>query len=331
MTDTPDATPPTTSKPILVLGGTGGFGGGVARELIERGHGVKLLVRDLARARVRFGDLPNITYVQGDVQNGAELARLSEKCGAIVHGVNLPYHLWKPNMGIATDNVIGAARAHNLLILFPGNVYELGRHANAPLDENAPNQPCSETGEFRVQLEDKLRNATVESGARVIIVRAGDYFGPSVRNGLVDPIFLNAKEGKPIRMIGNLDAPHEWVYMPDLARAAVDLLEKSEEFESFEVVHFRGHRFDRQREFLSKIAEVAGHPNLKLRSTPWSLLRMLAFFNPVVRALLELRYLFDEAVMLDDTKLQRLLPGFEHTPINRAIGATLRSYSVAKS
>jgi len=49
-------------------------------------------------------------------------------------------------------------------------------------------------------------------------------------------------------------------------------------------------------------------------------------FNPVVRELFEIRYLFDDSVVLTSSRLPELLPDFRPTPLPEAIDRTLASY-----
>lgn len=284
-------------------------------------------MRNLDKASSLLGKPSGLELIQGDVQDQSALVRAAEGCGAIVHAVNYPYPRWVPNMARATANVIVAARSCKATILFPGNVYGLGAQTEAPLREDAPNQPAGHKGELRVRLEDSLLHATEESSVgRVIVLRAGDYFGPTVRNGLVDPIFENAAAGKPMRALGNLEAAHQWAYVPDLVRAALDLLAIEESMKPYEVFNFAGTVASPQRDFMKQVAEQAGHPGLDIRVLPWSAIKLAAIFDSVVRELLELRYLYDKSVILDGSKLRQTLPNFKETPIAEAIRVTLESY-----
>jgi len=314
------------AETALVLGATGGFGGGLARELLRRGRPVRALVRDLAKGRRALGEHPALTLARGDVLDPDAVAGAAEGCRVIVHGVNYPYDQWVPSMERATANIIAAARAAGATILFPGNVYGLGPQTSAPLAEAAPNQPSSRKGALRVQLEASLREATADGRARVIVLRAGDYFGPTVRNGLVDPIFGNAARGKAIQAIGNLAIAHQWAFVPDLARAAADLLALGEGLAPFDVVHFAGHLARPQRAFLRLVAAEAGRPELGIRRIPMWTLRVVGLWNAVVRELWELRYLFEASVVLDGAKLRQLLPGYADTPVGEAVRATVASY-----
>jgi nucleoside-diphosphate-sugar epimerase len=314
------------SRTVLVLGATGGFGGAVARELLGRGRSVRALVRDPDRAARRLPAADALQVVRGDAMDLASLSEAAAGCGAIVHGVNYPYDRWEPFMPRATDNVAAAARAAKAVVLFPGNVFGLGAPAAAPFDETVVQRPNSRKGALRVRLEESLRRGVESGGFRVLVLRAAAYFGPTVRNGLVDMIFARAVAGRPISMFGDLDLPHQWAYVPDLARAAADLLDLADRLEPFEVVHFAGHVARRQREFLEMIAARAGRPGLAVNGIPWRLLEDLSSREAGLREMLELRHLYEGSLILDDPRRRELLPAFQATPIEEAVSETLASY-----
>ncbi|MGE4011783.1 MAG: NAD-dependent epimerase/dehydratase family protein [Alphaproteobacteria bacterium] len=312
-------------RPVLVLGAFGSFGGAMALALAAQGRRVRTLARNPAR-RPAWLAHPFIETSAGDALDQAAVRAAAAGCEAIVHGVNYPYHQWVPNMRAVTVNVIAAARTHAALIVFPGNVYGFGAQTGRPLDESAPMRPNSRKGRLRVEIEVLLRAATEDGGARVLILRAGDYFGPTVRNGLVDRIFGNAARGKPMEVFGRLDVAHQWAYVPDLARIGAELMAPPGALRRFEVVHFAGYVAPTQSAFLDAVARAAGLAKSHVRRLPWWAVRAMAVFNPGVRELLELRYLFDQAVIIDDSRRRALLPGFVATPLAEAIAATVQSY-----
>ncbi len=311
----------------LVLGASGSFGGAVALEMLKRGWQVTALARDAARLVARLGQAAtNLTVIEGDAQDEDVVQSAAAGTFVIVHGVNYPYPQWIPHMQTITNNVIAAARARHARIVFPGNVYGFGGQTGSALPETAAVLPNTKKGQLRVRLEQALHDATIDGQARVLIVRAGDYFGPTVRNGYVDRLFGNARQDKAMQILGRLDVAHQWAYVPDLARLTVDLLDLRE-LKPFEVVHFKGNIVAAQHEFLQRIANAAGKPGLRIQRLPWWLLRMVALFDPLMRELLEMRYLFDNTVIIDDPRRRELLPDFQATPLDEAVRATLASYA----
>jgi hypothetical protein len=127
--------------------------------------------------------------------------------------------------------------------------------------------------------------------------------------------------------LGDLDIPHQWAFVPDFARLAADLLAMPEKLERFEVVHFKGDILEPGREICRLAAAAAGVPDLAIRGAPWWLLRLAGLFNGVVRELMEMRYLFDTSIIIDDPRRRELLPDFRVTPLERAVAETVASYS----
>jgi len=74
------------AKRILVLGATGMLGQPVARSLHKRGHQIRILVRNIDKARRMFGNKMEI--IRGDVLNRANIQTAISDCAA-VH-INLP-------------------------------------------------------------------------------------------------------------------------------------------------------------------------------------------------------------------------------------------------
>ncbi|MBI3447323.1 MAG: hypothetical protein HY049_00170 [Acidobacteria bacterium] len=117
--------------------------------------------------------------------------------------------------------------------------------------------------------------------------------------------------------------------MPDLARAAVELLDLAGRLKPYEVVHFAGYLAPRQREFMEMIAGRAGHPGLGVHQVPWRLLRNLGGRDEGLNELAELRHIYEDTLVLDDPRRRELLPGFVETPLEEAVSATLSSYRAA--
>jgi len=61
-------------------------------------------------------------------------------------------------------------------VLLPGTVYNYGPDAFPNLTEDGPQNPVTRKGAIRVQMEQALKAASDE-GLKVLIVRAGDFFG----------------------------------------------------------------------------------------------------------------------------------------------------------
>ena len=316
----------TTTQPrmALVLGATGGIGGEVARQLRDAGWQVRALKRGLAHEEERRDGL---TWFRGDAMNREDVMRAARGCAVIVHAVSPPgYRRWAELVLPMLENTVAAAIAEHATIVLPGTVYNYGPDALPDLAEDAPQNPVSRKGTIRVELERRLRAAT-QQGARVIIVRAGDFFGPRPGNnwfsqGLVKP-------GQPVKAVnlpGDRGVGHQWSYLPDVARAMVELLAHRGHLEPFANFHFAGHWDADGTQLAEAVRRVVAHRTGKVPATrnfSWWLVRLAAPFVVTFRELLEMRYLWRQPVRMSNARLVAVLGREPHTPLDAAVEATL--------
>ncbi|AMC35025.1 NAD-dependent epimerase/dehydratase family protein [Janthinobacterium sp. B9-8] len=314
-----------TNKVALVLGATGGIGGEVAFQLRDAGWEVRALKRGMA-VPVELKD--GICWIRGDALNRDDVLEASRGCSAIVHAVNPPgYRKWAELVLPMLENTIAAAVAEHATIVLPGTIYNYGFDAFPLLSENAPQRPLTRKGEIRVELEQRLQAAT-HRGARVIIVRAGDFFGPRVGNNWFSQGLI--KPGKAVMAIAQPNdqgVGHQWSYLPDVARAMVELLACQDKLAPFANFHMAGH-WDadgtQMAAAISRVIEAHGGLRPKLRRFPWWLIRLMSPFVETLRELLDMRYLWRHPVRMSNINLVATLGREPHTPLDEAVEATLR-------
>jgi len=311
---------------MLILAATGGFGAAMTQEALARGHQVTALVRNPGRLAERLGTPERLTVVTAGTLEPEALRATATGADVLVFAVNVSYEQWEPFMETALTATLDALTPMKRppLLVFPGNVYALGPQHGPDFDEHAPNRPSMRKGRLRARLEARLKAASA-AGIWVLIPRCADFFGPTVRNGFTDRLFGHASLGKPMEVIGSGAGRHQFTYVPDAARATMDLIEQGQPT-PFHVVNMPTHEVPSITSLTTEIARVADRPALKLRKTPWFILRLLGLKIPLLRELVELRYLFEEGVHLNSDKLMSLLPGFTVTPLETAVAETLSSY-----
>jgi nucleoside-diphosphate-sugar epimerase len=316
----------TTTQPgmALVLGATGGIGSEVARQLRDAGWRVRALKRGLAHEEEQRDGL---TWMRGDAMNREDVLRAARGCAVIVHAVNPPgYRRWAELVLPMLENTVAAAVAERATIVLPGTVYNYGPDALPELAEDAPQNPITRKGAIRVALERRLRAAARE-GARVIIVRAGDFFGPRPGNnwfsqGLVKP-------GQPVAAVnlpGDRGVGHQWSYLPDVARTMVELLAQRGKLEPFASFHFSGHWDADGTQLAAAVQRVVARRTGTVPATrkfPWWMVYLAAPFVVTFRELLEMRYLWRLPVRLSNARLVAVLGREPHTPLDEAVEASL--------
>lgn len=308
----------------LVLGATGGIGGEMAKQLREAGWTVRALKRGAVDGERRDG----IEWLAGDAMNRDHVRRAARGCAVIVHALNPPgYRRWAELVLPMLDNTIAAAIEQHATVILPGTVYNYGPDAFAALDEAAPQRPRTRKGAIRVEMERRLRAAS-ERGCRVIVVRAGDFFGPKVGNswfaqGLVRP----GRAVTAIHRPGPAGVGHQWAYVPDVARTMMALLARRDRLEAFASFHMDGHwDADGERMADAIAAAVLRHGGRApaRKAFAWWLVALAAPFVTTLRELREMRYLWRQPIRMDNARLTALLGSEPHTPFDEAVEATLR-------
>lgn len=315
----------TPTRTALVIGATGGIGGEVARALLARGWRVRGLNRKPKAAAKSAVGMAGIEWVRGDALKPAQVAEAAQGCELIVHGANPPgYHNWRGLVLPMLESTIAAAKATGARILFPGTVYNYGPDAGAVVTETSPQHPRTRKGKIRAQMEQRLEAAS-RQGVRVIIVRAGDYFGPQTSsNSWFAQAF--ARPGKPVGMMfmpGPSRVGHAWGYLPDVAETMVRLVDKADGLAAFEAFHFGGHWVYPGVEIAHAVRRVLNRPKLPILPFPWPLIIALSAFVESFREMLEMRYLWKRPLRLDNAKLVRVLGAEPHTPLDQAVRDTL--------
>jgi dihydroflavonol-4-reductase len=171
---------------VLVTGATGFTGGHLARALVARGHAVRALVRDPARAR----DLAaaGVTLVPGDLARRESLA-------AAVDGVEIVYNIAAlyrqaglPDQTYRTVNaeavgwlVEAAADAGVRRLVHCSTVGVHGDIEHPPAGEDAPLRPGDIYQVTKVEGEAIARDAAGRRAIELVIVRPSGIYGPGDR------------------------------------------------------------------------------------------------------------------------------------------------------
>jgi nucleoside-diphosphate-sugar epimerase len=313
-----------STKIGLVIGATGSFGGPAAPARPKHRWTIRAMTRDPDAARAKAGARMPIEWVKGDAMVGADVMAAAAGARLIVHAANPPaYRNWPGLVLPMVRATIAAAKANGARIVLPGTVYNFAPDAGDRIDEQTPQRPVTRKGRIRVEMEEVLLHATHE-GAKVLVIRAGDFFGPAAPNSALG--WLTVRRGGAVRAVmspGAADVGHAFAYLPDLAETMARLIDREDDLADFDVFHFAGHWLARGDDLARSIRRVTGDARLPIWPFPYTLIRALAPFNETFRELLEMRYLWRKPVGLDNTKLVRFLGEEPHTPLDRAMAASL--------
>ncbi|SFM88990.1 Nucleoside-diphosphate-sugar epimerase [Pleomorphomonas diazotrophica] len=304
----------------LVLGATGGIGGEFASKLASTGWQVRALHRDPDRA----GKDGCFQWIKGDAMAAADVAKAAKGASLIVHAVNPPgYRDWEKVVLPMLDNTIATAEANGARIVLPGTVYNYGPDAFPDITDDAPQNPLTRKGGIRQEMERRLKEAA-RGRARVLIVRAGDFFGPTAANSWFSQGLVKAgSRPKAITYPGKRGVGHQWTYLPDMAEVLLRLIEH-EGLDDFATFNMGGHWDGDGTAMIGAIRRALDEPFLPVKKTPWLMMRLASPFVPFLKEVMEMRYLWKVPVRLDNARLVATLGSEPHTPLDEAVRATLK-------
>ncbi|MCX5379712.1 NAD-dependent epimerase/dehydratase family protein [Streptomyces sp. NBC_00091] len=298
-----------------VVIGFGPAGAATARLLAEQGHSVRVVTTS-GRAPE-----PGIEHVALDARDSERLTEVTKGAAAIYHCAAPPYHRWVSEWPPLASSVCAAAEATGAVLVLLGNLYGYGP-VDVPMTEQLPLAATGPKGRVRAAVWEQARTLHEQGRVKAVEVRASDFFGPGVTDGghlaaRVVPPLLRAK---PVSTLGNPDAPHSWTYLPDVARALVEVA--GEERAWGRPWHVPTQPALSVREMAGRLAAEAGTGPVVVRGLPSAVLAVGSLFSPLLRELKEIRYQFDRPFVVDSSAYEAAF-SVRATPVGEQVGATV--------
>jgi len=289
------------TRTALVLGSSGGFGGQVATALEGAGWTVR-----------RY-------------QRGTDMSAAAQGAVLIVNGLNPPaYHDWDRLIPEITTQVLAAGEASGATILVPGNVYPYGMEPG-PWNADTPHRPVARKGRIRAEMEARYRRAA-ERGQRTILLRGGDFLLPEAPQMVMNRLILGEVAKGKVTSLGDPDALHAYAYLPDMARAAVALVNLGDALPAYADIPFAGDAFTIS-DLAARISRLTGRP-MRIKSFPRWIFTLASPFWELARELREMLYLYDHPHRLDPAPLRHWLPDWQDTPLDEVILHHLRARGI---
>ncbi|RLV48992.1 NAD-dependent epimerase/dehydratase family protein [Nocardioides mangrovicus] len=297
-----------------VVTGAGPVGWTVTEQLADAGHRVRVLTRS--------GSGPEREGVERLAVDAGDPAALSDAVtGAAalfhcIHGTAYAARTWREELPKADRVVMDAAGAAGAVAVFPESLYSYTDSTRPMTEDNPRNRPG---GKSAVRAE--LLHGRAEHPTPTVSVVASDFVGPRVATShmgerIVPPVLA----GKKVRVLGSLDQPHSWTYVPDLARAMITAARREELWNS--VLHAPTAAPRTQREMVHAFADAAGVQIPEPGLIPSWVMRGIGLVHPGTREVAEMLYQFENPFVLDSTHSQELL-GFAPTPTEQVAAETV--------
>jgi nucleoside-diphosphate-sugar epimerase len=304
---------------VAIFGAAGAIGRAVGAELDRRGVHFRAVGRSREKLEQAFGKMTHAEIFPADLSEARSAGAAARGVDTIVYCVGLPYpsHHLHPVLIRTTVDAAKLVRVERLVL--PSSVYSYGVPRASRVPETHPREPHTRKGKYRKEQEDIVMAAHAAGALQGLIVRLPDFYGPDADIGLANPMFRAALAGKTANWVGPVNPPHEFVYVPDTGPVIVDLASRPECFG--EAWNFGGAATINTMDFITRIYRGVGRAP-KYRTVGAGMLKFLGWFNPTMREVVEMLYLQETPVILDDSKLTAKLR-VHKTPYDDGIRQTL--------
>ncbi|WP_052847987.1 NAD-dependent epimerase/dehydratase family protein [Streptomyces avicenniae] len=297
--------------------GAGPAGTALAVELARRGHAVRLVNRSGTGPA-----LPGVTRAAADLTS-ADGARAAVEGAAVVHHcANAPYHLQTTVLPAIQRALLPAVAATGARLVVLDTLYPYGETGGEPMTEDTPWRATSRKGRMRADLDTAYLAAHRAGDVRTVMGRAADFVGPGVLTStLGGAVFPAALTGGEVMGIGDIDLPHSYTAIGDVATGLATLGERPDG--DGRVWHLPTAPALTTREVLALIEARVGRPlTVAVLSEP----RPVGPFDEVFMAeYAEMFYQHTEPQILDSSAFEEAF-GVRATPLADTIDATVAWY-----
>jgi nucleoside-diphosphate-sugar epimerase len=305
---------------LHVVVGAGPVGSTIALQLADQGHQVRLLTRS--------GSGPDHPHIERRSVDASRADGLDEHfAGALAvhhcaHGSAYDAKVWREELPAMEAVVLAAAGRVGAVVVFPESLYSYGE-VDTVITEDLPRDAAG--GKLGVRAE--LLRAREASPTPTVSVAASDFFGPEVRMAHAgERLVPKVLAGTTVNVVGSLDQPHSFTFVPDLARAMIAASRKPELWNTF--LHAPTSPAVTQRQLVQALAAAAGVQTPRMWALPAWVLKASGLFSGEARELAETSYQFSRPFVLDSTRSEALLE-LTPTPFDVALKETVTWWRAA--
>jgi len=305
----------------IVIFGYGPTGRAAAERLLAAGRDVIVAQRHAPPA------LPQgARFVACDALDRDAVVRTAALGDQMVVAIGFVYRgdVWREAWPKAMQNFVAACEASGARMVFLDNLYMYGPQT-APLVETMPLTDFGKKPAVRAEATRICMEACAAGRARIAALRAPDFYGPGVTLSYLGDASIGAMaKGKAALVIGSPDVPHDYAYVPDIARAATTLLDAPDAAFG-QAWHVPCAPTRTTRQILELAADALGQ-RLRLRAAPEALIGPLGVFVPFLKERKEMGFTFDRPYRVDSSKFAKAFWS-DATPFEEGVRKTALAFA----
>ena len=299
---------------ILILGAKGRFGRHSVEAALAQNHEVIALARTWDDATT----IPGLARATGDAHDPEAIAAAGTGADVVLNALNPPYEAWQKSLIPLTQSVLAACQTLNLPLLSLGNLYAYGPAMPARIGPDTPKAPSNALATVRYACDQLIGRASVPT----LLLRGGDFLEGTQTGNWFDTHMTQGLANGRFAYPGPTGLDHSFAYLPDMARAAIDLCQGLRAQTGHREVLFPGYTLTGQ-DLCRRTAHAMGW-DLTLRGFPWPLMRLLSLVSPRLRGVVAMSYLWRTPHAVAGEDFDQLLPDFQPTPVEEAFAAMLQ-------
>ncbi|HZZ92365.1 MAG TPA: NAD-dependent epimerase/dehydratase family protein [Usitatibacter sp.] len=312
---------------IALFGAAGAIGRSIATALRHQGRPYRVVGRSRKALEEAFGADPLAEIVTWDPADPRSVRAAARGIDTIFYLVGVNYWQFELHPRLMQATLDGAIAERVARFVLVGTVYPYGRAQTDPVREDHPREPHTFKGRMRKAQEDLLMAADAAGQIQGSVLRLPDFYGPGVEASYLHGAFTAAIRGGTANLVGPIDRPHEFAFVPDVGPVAVKLADTAGAYGR--TWHFAGAGVTTQRALIGEIERQAGR-RLRYRVVGKLSLRLMGLFNAFMRELVEMHHLMTEPVIMDDRALEKLIGPLRKTPYAQGVRSTLAAMRDAK-
>jgi nucleoside-diphosphate-sugar epimerase len=308
-------------KPAVALfGGSGTIGQALAPLFAPQPF--RVVGRSISQLQSAFAAYPGADLAVWDQANPETAVAALQGIQTLVYLVGVPYTDFRLHPVLFDQVLTAAIKAGVERCVLVGTVYPFGLAPMSLVREDHPRNPHTFKGQMRKQQEDVLMAADAAGRIRGTVLRLPDFYGPKIPRSYLSSLFQAAAQRKTAQLIGPLNTHHEYVYIPDVAKTLLRLIDEDRAYGH--TWHLAGAGRITLSEVITLVESISDR-HLRKFVAGKRTLQLLGTFNPLLREVAEMHYLFTQPLFLDDSALSHLLGPLNKTPYPEGVRASVEA------
>ena len=273
-------------------------------------------------------DMPGTKPERVDGADAEAVTRACDDAGVVYLLLNAHYIDWyeafPPRLQAA---IIGASTASARLV-YHDNLYLYGP-STEPYTEDHPADAATRKGKLRADMAALLEAELAGGRIEAAIGRSADMYGRGALNSSYDSTlgqrhFYPLLAGKAVNVLGDIDAPHVYAFVDDVARQLIVLGREPEAAGS--AWHLPAAPARSHRELLAAAGELAGvEARVRGSRISTAMVKLIGRFQADVGEVAEMSYQFEQPLRLSHQRFEEAFSA-QPTPHEEALGVTLEWY-----